>query len=502
MTMTQFGVRAFFKRHWQLGFVLLVALLLRIPFLSGSFWLDEAAQALESARPLSQQLQIVDDFQPPLLHVWLHFWMSVSRSEWWMRTGVALLPGLATVAALYVLAEKWWGKTAGFWAGLLLATSAFHIFYSQELRPYALPAALAIWSWVVLLNREKKETRVNTVLFIALNSLGLYSSYLYPFVMIGQAFYLGFIVKKWRLLLHTFSATAILFTPWIPSFLEQFNAGQALRTTLPGWQNVVGFGLVRSLLLLVGKFTWGQVDLEPTLTFLVPTAVVLLLTGVSGFSLWKNKNVRQLWVLFCWAGIPLLFILVVSLKVPILQPKRVLYLLPVWYLILSGGCLVFPKLLKKIPANLSHFCLAVVLGMNLWSTWQYWTQPKLQREDWRSVHQHITSSYPPNTTIVAFAFDKPFAPWEWYDQGQLATITPRELYTTAETDLSDFRKVADFQYVLSFDYLQDLTDPDRLMNQEIMRYGFQEVNVLSPATPVGQVRIFVKPNAALSWSMK
>ena len=39
--------------------------LLRIVNLNQSFWLDEAAQVIESARPLSEQLNIAADFHPP-----------------------------------------------------------------------------------------------------------------------------------------------------------------------------------------------------------------------------------------------------------------------------------------------------------------------------------------------------------------------------------------------------------------------------------------------------
>ena len=49
-------------------FIIVGALLLRLILINSSFWLDEAAQALESIRPLSQQLQIQNDFQPPLYH--------------------------------------------------------------------------------------------------------------------------------------------------------------------------------------------------------------------------------------------------------------------------------------------------------------------------------------------------------------------------------------------------------------------------------------------------
>jgi hypothetical protein len=53
----------------MLYLILLLALILRLPLLNGSFWLDEAAQFLESARPLTEQLHIADDFQPPLMHL-------------------------------------------------------------------------------------------------------------------------------------------------------------------------------------------------------------------------------------------------------------------------------------------------------------------------------------------------------------------------------------------------------------------------------------------------
>ena len=48
---------------------MLLALGIRLIHLSQSFWLDEAAQALESARPLTEQFELSGDFQPPLFHL-------------------------------------------------------------------------------------------------------------------------------------------------------------------------------------------------------------------------------------------------------------------------------------------------------------------------------------------------------------------------------------------------------------------------------------------------
>ena len=65
----------------KINLILVFALLLRIPLLNGSFWMDEAAQALEVIRPLSKQFDIIADFQPPLLHLILHFAQYFSHTE-------------------------------------------------------------------------------------------------------------------------------------------------------------------------------------------------------------------------------------------------------------------------------------------------------------------------------------------------------------------------------------------------------------------------------------
>ena len=43
--------------------ILLVAFLIRLVGITQSFWLDEAAQMIESVRPLTQQLDIAGDFR-------------------------------------------------------------------------------------------------------------------------------------------------------------------------------------------------------------------------------------------------------------------------------------------------------------------------------------------------------------------------------------------------------------------------------------------------------
>ena len=191
-------VKHIITNHFWFFFTLILALafLLRLPLLNGSFWLDESAQVLESARPLNKQLEIAHDFQPPLMHLLTHFALYLGQSEAWLRFVGALVPGIITIAGLMLgVKERYcchsefisesetrqleilkqvqddnrqvqdgsgrvsdntkqaWGNglLVSLLAGFLLATNTWHIFYSQELRPYSLPAMFATLTWLVLI---------------------------------------------------------------------------------------------------------------------------------------------------------------------------------------------------------------------------------------------------------------------------------------------------------------------------------------------------------------
>ncbi len=367
--------------------LLTLGFLMRVPQLNGSFWLDEAAQVLESSRPLSHQLQIRDDFQPPLIHLLVFALLQYSKSEVWLRLGAALVPGLITLWATIEIGRRYFSPRVGWLSGLLLATSSFHIFYSQELRPYSLPAMFAVLGWWAVLEVTQRRNEAPTTgfatrqlgMFGVWSVLGLYSSYLYPFAWIGQLVFLFFRVRKDPQLLKRSLIAAVLvclaFVPWIPSFISQLQAGQQLRTEFAGWENVVSFDQFRSLSLTGGKFVFGVLDLSVQPIFIL----VLLGLVVAGVYLtWvlqKNKVIRKGVVLtICWLIIPVLAAWIVSFVVPVLQPKRVLFALPGFYLAMS---LLITEALRQKTQRVQAVALLLagtLLSINLFSSCSYYTQ--------------------------------------------------------------------------------------------------------------------------------
>ncbi|MDH5533806.1 MAG: glycosyltransferase family 39 protein [Candidatus Pacebacteria bacterium] len=519
------------KQNFLIIVVLLVAFGLRLPLLNGSFWLDEAAQALESSRPFTQQLQIRADFQPPLIHFLTHFALYISSNEWWLRTVAALIPGLITIFAVYKVGEILFSSKVGLVSSILLATSSFHIFYSQELRPYSLPAMFGLLSWWMLLaiiyqrkNKLKmklKEIEIKPlkltfdrriIFLIIFNILGLYSSYLYPFLLLSQLIYVWMMERQYiHKLIFSLVITSLSFLPWLPSFLGQLQEGRMVQAQLPGWDKVVSITQVKAIGLTFGKFIFGVLDINFTLLFIVTTIVLSLIVLAiykdidkkDLFSYFKNlvvtktkskkETLKPLFVLLIAFFVPLLAAWIISFWVPVLRPKRVLYLLPFFYLIISST-IVFAK--KKLFANA---LIGILLLVNFYSTVSYYIHPSLQRENWRSLHDHITSLYPKEHSITIFSHPAAFSPWRWYDDGNYPEISTGTLHIDQVQDMKEkFKEINNYDYVLVFDYLRTLSDPQDKIIMEVNAYGYKQIDIIN-YPGIGFVRVFSKIDSVLSY---
>ncbi len=503
--------------------ILILALLLRLIRLNDSFWLDEAAQVLESARPLAEQLQIAGDFQPPLMHLLTFFWLrflglfGAERIEALVRLLPSVIPGLISIWASYQIAVNFWPKrkvakeiaqkrqSLAFITALFIATSPLHIFFSQELRPYSLAMMWGSLSLLSLLNwtRPKKSSDgLNKSLqksragFIIFNILGLYTSYLYPFFLLMQLVYL-LIAKKVQIkkILLSFLLIVIAFLPWLPKLIEQLSVGQNLRLQMPGWAEVVSLPQLKSLPLVPLKFIYGLLNIDFNLFFVLSALFIFSALAIlfyqqrakQSLQEKKDNNTVLTFTLYFFLA-PLLLIWLFSFLVPVLQPKRVLFLLPAFFIFISH-LLVSAK---KQWQTLAQLLFITLFAIHLFTLISYWFKPQLQRENWRSLVTEIEDDFGLGKSVAVFSFTAPFAPFEYYSQNWLDSYATGSFYLPAESDLANRLKVlADYDYVLLFDYLRDLTDPNDQLPALIQDLGFTEIGVYDYPN-IGFVRIYTK----------
>jgi hypothetical protein len=135
--------------------------------------------------------------------------------------------------------------------------------------------------------------------------------------------------------------------------------------------------------------------------------------------------------------------------------------------------------------------------LNIIATSAYWRTPAIQRENWRAAVHEIERKYPTGT-VALFAFPEAFAPWRWYADTVYPVLATGELTLTDQTALSTIKKSTEYDHIIVFDYLRDLTDPARKLNSLLIEYGYKEIEVLD-YPGIGFIRIYSKPEAVISY---
>lgn len=438
--------------------ILLLAFLLRLVNLNQSFWLDEAAQVIESARSLSQQLNNAADFHPPLYHLLLHFWMKFGTSEVWIRF-LSIIFSLASIYATYSLARLFVKKRYADLAAFFLSLSPFHLWYSQEARPYMLLVALSTLTTLFLLKKK-------WFLYALFLTLSLYTLYFTPFLLLGFLFYILFFELKniTQFLTSTF-ISLLFFIPYLPKFMEQLAVGTNSQFT--GWTNVVSESPWRIVPLTFAKFIFGKGSISNNLIYAAVILPVFMLFLISLIKNWHQKKDRIIMILFF---VPFVLSIMISFFIPVVAPQRMIFLLPLFYLILALG-------IQNFKYHLRLFAILLIITISMSGILQYYFSPAVQREKWREAITFIETDSKPNSLAI-FVFPQPFAPYQWYNTGQVNGLGIAPNFILTQKDLINLESQLDgVNKLYFFQYLTGLTDPQGLTISKLSNWGYSQKDI-------------------------
>ncbi len=221
------------NRQTQLSFliaILLLAFALRMARVGElRMWGDEAYSVFSAQRSFAAiTLEGVEnDPHPPLYYYLLHLYMPLAGTSELALRFFSVFPGVATIALVYVTGRRLFGARVGLSASFFATLAPFHIYYSQEIRMYALAillTALALYLFVRLFSEDRgplRETSDGRLwLGYALTTLlALYSLYHTAFVLFAEGLYLlPFLKTRRAFVLKWFAVaggTVVLFLPWL-----------------------------------------------------------------------------------------------------------------------------------------------------------------------------------------------------------------------------------------------------------------------------------------------
>ena len=160
-----------------LGAITLVALVLRLIGLNKGLWWDEIYFLVVTVRhPLGEILTVyTGDTQHPLYSVLARLCLVLFGEEPWSLRLPAVLFGVASVPALYLLAARVTSRAEALVAAAFLAVSYHHIWFSQNARGYTTLAFFAIVSALFLLEGIRSQRMRPFIAYAVAASLGIYT---------------------------------------------------------------------------------------------------------------------------------------------------------------------------------------------------------------------------------------------------------------------------------------------------------------------------------------
>lgn len=352
--------------------IVLVALALRIFMLGAkSLWLDEVFSVTQASQSGAAIAADQYDWHPPGYYLFLHEWLGVDQSEFWVRLPSALL-GTLTVLVVYRLGHLR-SERIGLIAAGLLAIDPMHIWYSQEARMYATLTCFAAIGVYFAIRLLRRAVWIDWLGYALAMMLTIYFDYIGIAVWIA-AFIVSTIGATWRRawtrakLLMWLSAQVIVALSLLPLWpnlqrtLTVYPQGGALRIlinkafeSIPA--SIVIIGLVAGaiglgLIVVFGVRAARRRESRAFITTVIKLAIVI------GYALWLIGG-----------SLPRLY----TIK------RQIVMFAP--YLILASAC-VFDSMINvpmRVKRASAYALVALAIGgsiLNI-SVW-----PK---EDWRGV---------------------------------------------------------------------------------------------------------------------
>lgn len=435
-------------------FLFILSFVVRLIKLDQSLWLDEGASVMFSHLPSDQFWQSLrGDFHPPLYYLVLRFInLYFGDNLIYLRLFSVLVGSLTVVVFASLLKLIFINTSLGrgkfrlplfLSGGLLLSLNPLHIYYSQEIRMYALSALFSVLSWRLLLRPN------NAKLFghFLVNLLGIFTFYPLIFNLISQIVYLIFVDRQSlpKVIWYSF-ISLFIFLPWLPIFLDQLRGGGYLASVLSGWGNLSGIVSLKSLILIAIKFQIGRISLYPK-PFYEAVSVLLILFQFFILFLSIRRPSLPLWFFLV---IPIFLATLISLRSPMLGYWRFIFVLPPLL-----GLMVYG--LQLLPLDLGVTNLMFLVVIYLFSLVTYFSNPAFQREDWRGLSKSL-----PEDGVLLVSFPEAFAPLKYYLPG--SAVVPLQFSVgrnRTDWDIYLPRTLDRASTIWVSDYLISLTNPSR-----------------------------------------
>ncbi len=416
--------------------MIFIAALLRFSLLSNqSLWIDEGLSLIRTdASSLRGVIEILDatpyDKYQPIYFILLFFWRQLFGDSIIALRSLSALFGTLSVIFTALTALKIYGKQYAIWTLGIISISAFHVYYSQEVRAYSLVlffAALELYAFCdVLIDQKSKRLRSKLLFWLIIAIACLSSIFLFVFtVSICIAHLLN--QQSFKQWLRYWSPVLLCILPAI--FL--YSTSETLSNIdfrVVNWygthilQNFlfVAYGLLAGTLYLAPpELLRGDNRVEVLLGYwphllLLAVVVITLLFALTKKLLKKENSLkhdsRKRAALFfaTLIAVSLVFSTMFAMVTHINWVPRhsAFVIIPIALLIPSAFCHLTSLERRTLTAKAAFISTVLLLFINLLSLRNYFFDPMYGRDDYQAAAEYITNGFNAEIPSVLLWGDK------------------------------------------------------------------------------------------------
>ena len=447
-----------------IAIVVLAAALRLFQLGTESYWLDEIIMVRLTEEPFTALVQELQTTSRPPVYVLLGYvWTQLFGTSEAATRSLSTVAGILSVIVLYAIGKRLLGTRAALIGSLLMAISAFQIWYSQEFRYYAvfqLTLLTSIYFYIAALKSGKLS---HFLLFAFFSVIATYVHTYGVFLLAGLGLHF---VLQWhhypKLRVYWVVAQALILlgiAPQLSSTVKDLiGTTAAVEVAIGGGTPAIEWlpvpplyapvrTLVNFILIQRSYLGWSTIGFGAAALFL-GTAIFAFRKGIRQWFLSVQGVAQQLitlvrgWdstliLLLCWLIVPIVIPFVLSLLfAPMYLDRYVIAAAPAWYLSIAAAIYA---LRNVVPQTLSISVLALyVLG----ALGTYYNESL--KEQWRETARYVMENQSPDDAIVlsygslpgdAFNVQNSFY---WYYPGQ-----PSDCYVDVRLSGSEIQEQMD-----------------------------------------------------------
>jgi mannosyltransferase len=395
-----------------------------------SLWYDETVSAHLASKSIPALLaHTAGDIHPPGYYLLLHAWTRLAGDSEFALAFFSLVFGVLLIPLSYALARRLFlpfdkhglGQAVALWSVLLLATSPYNLWYSQEVRMYTLGAALGLVTLWFAIKYQTPNTKyqipnikyqipnIYIMGYILAATAGLYVLYYFGFLLVTlNLVIIGHLAMNRRFAaLRTWLlaqvAVLVFYLPWLPIAWRQATA-----PPVPPWRGLIP--LHRVALEAWTALSLGQsVQSRQVWPILLLVGVLFILGLADGkwqISLacrpgqanikYQSPKPQAPILLLAYTFGPLVFIYLVSLITPLYHVRYLFTYAPPFYIVLGSGLAWLTRRARPLAAVAA---LALLAG-SAFSIRELHTNPRYAADDFRAAVSFIAERWRPGDAIL------------------------------------------------------------------------------------------------------